>query len=512
LNFIIPQDNRKTMKEKIRKFGSIFIFLPLMILVGSDAALVLVNQVPIMVEFGITNNFSLIGMIVGVSLIAHAICMPIFGYLADKYPRKWILIGGASVWALAEIAVYFSPRNIYVFMLFRIIASGAAASQAPVTMSLLSDIFSSEKRGNSFAWWGLATTIGGLGGAAIGTAFNPIFKDPVYKTFDTLTEKILYIETHYAISDIVKWRIPFLIKAAGGLFFTGLLLLVKEPKRGGTEKELKDVLADETIDYSKNYRIKLTDLKYIYKRKSNFWLIINWVDTVTSGIITSFLITWITIEIGLSFTGESFAIAVPFVSILVIFLLFGQFYFSKRGDKKVQAGDRSGRVKMAIFCGVLNIPFLLIALIFYPNFGTKTFFRGALNLSGSPWLFYSLLIVMAIILGGGLALIMGIAPNWYASMIDVNLPEHRGTMIATAAFLDALGRAAGSWIGGVMIDFFISRGSPLPITDTIVLSTVTFGIISALLWLPIYKYSKKDFNEIATILEERAEILKKQKE
>ncbi|MHA1453284.1 MAG: hypothetical protein ACTSRD_10515, partial [Promethearchaeota archaeon] len=70
------------MKSKMQKLGSIFIFLPLMILVGSDAALVLVNQVPIMIEFGITNNFTLIGMIVGVSLIAHAICMPVFGYLA----------------------------------------------------------------------------------------------------------------------------------------------------------------------------------------------------------------------------------------------------------------------------------------------------------------------------------------------------------------------------------------------------------------------------------------------
>ena len=498
------------MKEKVRRYGSIAIFLPLMILVGSDAALVLVNQVPIMIEFGITNNFTLIGMIVGVSLIAHAICMPIFGYLADRYPRKWILIGGASAWILAEVAVFLSG-NIYWFMFFRIIASGAAASQTPVTMSLLSDIFPSDKRGSSFAWWGLASTIGSLGGAAIGTAFNPIFKDDMYNTFETLVEKISYIESTYTLDIISKWRIPFLIMAAGGLFFTLLLIFVKEPKRGSSEKQLEQVLADEDIDYSKSYRINLSDLKYIYTRKSNFWLIINWVDTVTSGIVVGFLITWITIEIGLSFNGASMAIAIPFVAIIVVFMLFGQFFFSKRGDMKVQRGDKSGRVKMAILCGVVNIPLLIIGFIFYPNFGSKTFFRGAVNLSGSPWLFYSLLIVMAIILGAGIAFVMGIAPNWYSSMLDVNLPEHRGTMIATASFLDALGRALGAWFGGFMIDKFIGWGSPLPISDTIVFSALTFGIISALLWLPIYKHSKRDFEEISSILEKRAEDLKKQK-
>ncbi|MBN2157446.1 MAG: MFS transporter [Candidatus Lokiarchaeota archaeon] len=500
------------MKSKIHKIGSIFIFLPLMILVGSDAALVLVNQVPIMVEFGITNNFTLIGAIIAVSLVSHAICMPIFGYLADKYQRKWILISGAGVWALAEFAVYYSPRNIYIFMMFRIIGSGAAASQAPVTMSLLSDIFSSEKRGNSFAWWGLATTIGSLGGGLIGTAFNPIFDDTTYKTLETLAEKIAYIETSFSMSDIVKWRIPFLIMAAGGIFFTILIFFVKEPKRGSSEKELEQVLADENVDYSKSYRIKLEDLRYIYTRKSNFWLIINWVDTVTSGIVTSFLITWITLEVGLSFEAENLLIAIPYLLILVGFMLFGQFYFSKRGDKMVQKGDRSGRVKMAILCGVANIPALLLGFIFYPNFVNKTFFRGAVDLSANPWLFYTILIIMAIILGIGFAFVMGIAPNWYSSMLDVNLPEHRGTMIATAAFLDSIGRAIGSWFGGFMIDFFTRQGSPLPISDTIVFSTLTFGIVSALLWLPIYKHSKKDFNEIAYILENRARKLKKQKE
>ncbi len=496
------------MKKKIQKFGNVLIFLPLMVLISSDASIVLANQIPIMVEFNIT-NFSLIGMVVGLSLIAHAICMPIFGFMADKYPRKWILIIGAGVWALAEVAVYFSSK-FYLFVIFRLIASGAAASQAPVTMSLLSDIFSSEKRGNSFAWWGLAGTIGSLGGGLIGTAFNPIYKDQTYNSFDTLAYKLFYIKANFPMEEIVKWRIPFLIMAGAGIFFTLLVLFVKEPKRGSAEKELEKVLANEKIDYSKSYRIKSDDLKFIYKRKSNFWLIINWVDTVTSGIVVGFLFTWLAVEVGLSFDAENLIIGVIFLGILIAGLLFGQFYFSRRGDKMVQAGNKAGRVKMAILCGIVNIPLLVLAFLFYPNLGTKTFFRGMLDLSGSPWTFYTLLIVMALILGAGVAFVMGIAPNWYSSMLDVNLPEHRGTMIATAALLDSIGRAVGAWFGGFMIDFFGSQGSPMPISDTIVWSALTFGIISALLWIPIRKHSKRDIAEVTTILEERARDLEKQ--
>jgi MFS family permease len=165
---------------------------------------------------------------------------------------------------------------------------------------------------------------------------------------------------------------------------------------------------------------------------------------------------------------------------------------------------------MAILCGIVNIPLLVIAFLFYPNFGTKTFFRGLLDLSGNPWLFYVLLIVMALILSAGVAFVMGIAPNWYSSMLDVNLPEHRGTMIATAALLDSIGRAVGSWFGGFIIGVFFAWGSPMPISDTIVLSALTFGIVSALLWIPINKHTKRDIKEITEILEKRAKDLKEQ--
>jgi MFS family permease len=478
--------------------------------VSSDASLLLVNQVLVICEFNLVSNFGIIGAVVGLSQISLAISTIFFGYTSDKYSRKKVLIIGGSIWAMGELLVSLSP-NVYWLMIFRIMASAGAGSSAPVSMSLLSDIFASEKRGNSFAWWGLATTVGGIAGGGIGLAFNRIdysFSDDAI----TLAERIAYIQSHYTLDVISQWRVPFLLMFFLGLVFVGLVFLVKEPKRGATESALRNVLADENVDYSKSYKIKPEDLKYIYRRKSNFWLIINFVDTIFSGLILGFVITWLTVEVGVSFEIANLGPILPFALILVGSLLWGQFYWAKRADKMVVRGDKAGRVKIAIFCGVTHIPFLIIGFLFYPNFGNRSFFKGALDLSANPIGFTTIFIIMGIILGIGLGLEFGIGPNWFASIIDVNLPEHRGTMTAAASFMDAIGRAIGAWLGGAIIDAFSLSGSTMPISDTIIFCTLTFGILSSSLWLPILKYCTKDVNEVYSIMEDRARILEQQKE
>ena len=131
-----------------------------------------------------------------------------------------------------------------------------------------------------------------------------------------------------------------------------------------------------------------------------------------------------------------------------------------------------------------------------------------INMKRTLFVAAMLFTLMGLILGVGMGFVFGVSPNWYSSMLDVNLPEHRGTMIATASFMDAIGRAIGALLGGMAIDYYNSRGSVMPISDTILLFTFTFGILSSALWLPILKYCKKDFKEVADILTERADHLR----
>ncbi len=98
----------------------------------------------------------------------------------------------------------------------------------------------------------------------------------------------------------------------------------------------------------------------------------------------------------------------------------------------------------------------------------------------------------------GLAFTFGIAPNWYSSLIDLNLPEHRGTMVAMGSFVDTIGRALGTIIGGFMITLTGNFSS------TIFWSTLIFGIISIFFWIPLFFTGEKDFLEVDEILRKRS--------
>ena len=233
-----------------------------------------------------------------------------------------------------------------------------------------------------------------------------------------------------------------------------------------------------------------------------FFLIINLFDVVASGLLVAYIFPYFELELGINITN----IVTAIVLILIIGplgLIIGQFGLAHWGDKKVQKGDLSGRVKVATICSILTLPFLLLAFSMAPNVSAQTFFFGTLNVDIMG--FWILWVIFSILLGIGLAFTFGIAPNWYSSLIDVNLPEHRGTMVAMGSFIDTFGRALGAIIGGFMVT----------ITDnfsaTIFWSTLIFGIISTCFWIPLFFTCKKDFVEVDEIMKKRAIALKDEK-
>ena len=115
---------------------------------------------------------------------------------------------------------------------------------------------------------------------------------------------------------------------------------------------------------------------------------------------------------------------------------------------------------------------------------------------------------IGIVLAIGMAINSGIAPNWYASIIDVNLPENRGTMIATASFLDNIGRSMGQIIGGLLIGYFLviypAELFPGIATFNAFQWATIFVVLQIPFWLPVMHYIRKDLTEVQDILAERA--------
>ncbi len=499
-------------KEKI-PFSQILLFLPLILLMSGDLGVIIANELLIVVDMKWTATE--IGIVIGIQYLTQGCFTFIFGYLSDKLPRKRLLIFGGVIWAIGSLLTS-TAWDLPSMLLFRIFASIGLGVQAPVTFSMLSDMFPSDRRSNAFAWWGIANLIGALAVGSIALSFNTIPSgalDP--NAFASFSAQINYIRLNYE-AECRLWRQPYILIAIVGLIVTVLLFLVKEPKRASKEKALQKVLLDTDIDYSDKYKIRKEDLKYVYKRKTNIFLVLNFFDNVTSGVIVSYLLLYLNTEMGLvlNFTNISVNLLLIIVGLLIGLgiAFWGQFHFAKLGDKKFKSGDLRGRIKIMVFCGLFQIPFLAAALFITPTFGsTQTIFLGTMLVNDVVfWIFF---ILMFSLIGIGLAGSFGGTPNWYASLIDGNLPEQRGTMIAIASLMDTIGRAVGAFAGAYFFAVFNNSPNPIaqnyPISLMLITIGAVFGILSSAMSIPSLFTCEKDFSEVQNILKQRAAELEK---
>ncbi|QEE17945.1 MFS transporter [Promethearchaeum syntrophicum] len=505
-----PIIKKKSLIKKIlSEYKSILLFLPLIIIVSSDDATLIINEVLIVADFQLETQMASFGALLAVSQITKAFSTISFGFFSDKYNRKKLLIIATLAWFTGDIIVSFSTRFWHLF-LFRVIASASAGAVSAIALSLLADLFSSEDRGISFAIWGALSLVGVGVGASLCSAFNKVEYDFDINSSNFIG-RIQSIRNQNSLEIIrSSWQTPFFFFALIGLVCLILVIFLKEPKRAAKEKILEGILVNEEIDYGKFYSIKLSDLKYIWKRKTTFFLVINFFDVVLSGLLVGSLILWITVDMGFGQLNDtpSKIYLMLFIGPLLIGGIIGMFYWPKKADNMVKKGNKTARVKMAVFLGWAHLPFLLIAFFFIPDASNLTFFNGTIQ--ASPTGFGIGMLAMGIFIGIGMNLELAVGALHYSAMIDVNLPEHRGTMIAAASFIDALGRAIGSWAGLAFVDFmqgtiFEAR----PVSGAILLSILTFGIGSGLLWLPIYKYADKDMADVSKILEDRKEELER---
>ncbi|MHA1872149.1 MAG: MFS transporter, partial [Promethearchaeota archaeon] len=324
----------------------------------------------------------------------------------------------------------------------------------PTIFSLVGDLVPKERRSTSFSYITIAMLIGQMMGLAIASIFT------------------------------TEWRSIYLILGLSNLGVTFLILTIKEPKRGSAEEELKEVIL-EGAEY--NFKWKKEDLKELWANKSNFWLVVNFIDTFPGSIIIFLIFKYM--EDLHNMKEEPVTIMIFLVA---IFGAIGTYIFGRLGDV-IFKKDRRGKVAVALFCNIFPIIFVIIFLelkFWLPDnatLGDVFQNRGALTA-----------IIMIVIT---MFINQGVGPNWYSSLTDINLPEHRGTMISFASFMDMIGNAVGPLIGSYI-------ATKLDITAAMWSANI-FWIINVLLWVPVFFYIEKDLDRMHNILEERAEELKK---
>jgi len=126
-----------------------------------------------------------------------------FGFLADRFSRKTIIVIGVFCWSLATFAG--GLMSSYVFLLFARAAVGLGeAAYAPAAQSMISGSFPQERRARAQAIFATGMLLGGAAGQALGGIVGPRY----------------------------GWQYALFIVAAIGVIPGLAVLSLKEPARG----------------------------------------------------------------------------------------------------------------------------------------------------------------------------------------------------------------------------------------------------------------------------------------
>jgi len=139
-----------------------------------------------------------------------------FGWLVDRFSRKWIILGGVVFWSVMTSLSGFA-RSFSSLFLVRVGVGVGEASLSPAAYSMLSDVFPPQR----LRW---ATCIFAMG-ITLGTGISYMVGGVLYDFFSHSAELAAIAPT------IQPWQATFISVGLLGLLVVALLCCVREPLR-----------------------------------------------------------------------------------------------------------------------------------------------------------------------------------------------------------------------------------------------------------------------------------------
>uniref|UniRef100_A0A3P8SCE8 Protein spinster homolog 1 n=1 Tax=Amphiprion percula TaxID=161767 RepID=A0A3P8SCE8_AMPPE len=145
-----------------------------------------------------------------VFICSYMFLAPFFGYLGDRYNRKFIMSFGITFWSAVTLASSYTPKeHFWALLLTRGLVGVGEASYSTIAPTIIADLYVKEKRTNMLSIFYFAIPVGSGLGYIVGSQVSNIAKD---------------------------WHWALRVTPALGLIAVLLLLfVVKEPKRGAIE-------------------------------------------------------------------------------------------------------------------------------------------------------------------------------------------------------------------------------------------------------------------------------------
>jgi|ERR1043166_1574006 MFS family permease len=169
-----------------------------------DRSVLAAVRTPMAENFSV--NFGDSARTISAFMIGYFLTSPFFGFLGDRFSRKWLIAFGIFVWSLGTVLTGFAA-TFAILLFYRVLVGVGEASYATISPSLISDSFVPAKRNNALTIFYVAIPVGSALGYILGSQ----------------------------VSAHSSWRHAFIWAGAPGLLLALVLLPFEEPRRGATD-------------------------------------------------------------------------------------------------------------------------------------------------------------------------------------------------------------------------------------------------------------------------------------
>lgn len=379
---------------------------------------------PVRKEFHLTDTQ--IGLLNTISLILYGLVGLPIGLLADRISRKKLLAVGILVWT-AFTACARWVHSYSFLMVTRLGVGVGEATAAPTATSWIGDLFPAEQRSKPLALFMLGVPVGG--------ALSFFFTGPIALRFG--------------------WRTAMVVAAAPALLLVPLLLLLREPVRGASEKHASAQAGARPAGASSVRQVL---------RVPTFW----WI--ALSGALVNFNLY----SIGLffpAFFGRIHHMNVARAGIMtgIVYAVGGILGGSLAGvlGDRIVHRSRGGRMKIAAGAALVSVPLSYFGI--HQGYGAIALALPLLTLAyGLLNMYYGLV---------------------YSSIHDIVAPALRGTSMSIYFLVMYLvGASWGTWIIGKMSDLLALHAARLAGVDKINEAFKAIGLQQALLAIPVLSF------------------------
>ena len=146
------------------------------------------------------------GTVATAFMLGYFVTAPLFGYLGDRLPRRWLVAAGVFVWSLGTLLTGH-VHGFAMLLFFRALVGFGEASFGTISPGWIADLFGRERRNNAITIFYFAIPVGSAMGYLLGG----------------------YMAVHYG------WRTAFWGAGYVGAALAFILFLLPEPARGASE-------------------------------------------------------------------------------------------------------------------------------------------------------------------------------------------------------------------------------------------------------------------------------------